>query len=384
MPWQCWYESKMSLRAGGVAIPRDQWAPRVPYDCKKEKKLETLQMILKLFVKKFTSRKLWFAFAAIVWAYLSQNYEVMSTIVIGYLAVQAVDDVIGEIKGLTEDLNFWLEKLLSRKFWIGVLGLLLAYQIQDFEIMRNIVVAYLTAEGFTDAVPLVQGTDFSTIFKKKVSANNAVTAAATTSNGLPILSNAGGEVSPKEGDEGYTPPSKESDNYPQPAPEVKTVYTFTPFDEAEWDHSVKERAQSQFNATDIWLQILALPSAADEKTVRFTKNVIAFGSYYLEKAKEAFKNKFGFAYEDRNNPESLAMLLDKCGKVPVSFITFIATTSQDQSYQTIYETVKSVSDQFAMVEKAMEKEAAYDAKLQEYASGYSYHQAFWRLNEFAV
>jgi len=350
--------------------------------------METLQTILKLFVKKFTSRKLWFAFAAIVWAYLSHNYDVMSTIVIGYLAVQAVDDVIGEIKGLTEDLNFWVEKLLSRKFWIGVLGMLLAYQIQDFEIMRNIVVAYLTAEGFTDAVPLVQGTDFSTIFKKKTDSTSvgtaAATVAATTSNGLPVRSNTSGEVSPKEGEEGYTPPSKESDNYPLTATEVKTVYTFTHFDEAEWDQTVKDRAQSQFNATDIWLQILALPSVADEKTVRFTKNVIAFGSYYLEKSKEAFKNKFGFSYEDRNSPESLAMLLDKCGKVPVSFITFIATTSQDQSYQTIYETVKSVSDQFAVVEKAIEKEMAYDAKLQEYASGYSYHQAFWRLNEFVV
>jgi hypothetical protein len=340
--------------------------------------LETFQTILKLFVKKFTSRKLWFAFVAIIWAYLSQNYEVMSTLVIGYLAVQAVDDAVGEIKGLSDDINFWLGKLLSRKFWIGVLGVFLAYHVQDFEIMRNIVVAYLTAEGFTDAVPLVQGTDFSGIFKKKR------TAAANTAAASVAVQESEGIISPKPGEKGWVPASTESDNYPRPEPEEKAVYAFMPFDEVEWIQAVKDRAQSQFSATDIWLQILALPSVADERKVRFTRNVIAFGAFYLELAKQGFKSKFGFNYEDREKPESLAMLLDKCGKVPASFYTFIATTSQDQSYQTIYETVKSVSEQFALVERTIENESVYDARLQEYFAGYTYHQAFWRMNEFNV
>jgi len=337
--------------------------------------METLKSIIKLFVKKFTSRKLWFAFAATGWAYISGNYEVMSTIVIGYLAVQAVDDAVGEIKGLTEDMNFWIEKLLSRKFWIGALGVLLAYRLQDFEIMRNIVVAYLTAEGFSDALPLVKGVDFSAVFRRKPAGQiNTPVASALLRDGT---------VSAKPGETGYVPASLEEDNYPQPFPEQKTACAFVPFDEEEWSRAVKDRAQSQFNSTDTWLQILALPSVAGERSVRFTRNLVSFGSFYLEKAKEAFQSKFGFSYEERNNPESLMKLKDLCGKVPSSFNTFIATTSQDQSYQTIYDTVKSVSDQFAEVDKAMEKEVAYDARLQQYTP-YNYNEAFWRIGEFTI
>jgi hypothetical protein len=279
-----------------------------------------------------------------------------------------------------DGLNKWAGYTISTKTLMLLLGIGIAWYaglhglFKADDVSNQLIIlasAWLGANGLPSITELAKGKDWSFLNPKP-----------KEKTVLPVVP--AGEVSAKPGEPGYVPASKESDNYVKPAPAVKTVYEFVPFDEASWNKDLEARSQSKFQSIDKWLQILSLPDLAGEKTVRFVKNLLAFGAWYMQKTEEAFVSKFGFKYEDRDNPESLAKLKDYCNKVPASFQTFIATTSNDQSFQTVYELVRDVKGKFAMVDWAMENdEKAYDAKLQEYTP-YSYLLAFNQLSEFNV
>ena len=76
-----------------------------------------------------------------------------------------------------------------------------------------------------------------------------------------------------------------------------------------------------------------------------------------------FKAHFGFAYADRNKPESLATLKDQCGKQPVTFEQYVAQDPLNSSV--IVDELTGIIKNNEIVAKLAEKRPAVEYKLQD-------------------
>ena len=167
---------------------------------------------------------------------------------------------------------------------------------------------------------------------------------------------------------------------PGPVAVVKPTSDYKPLDVVEWDRQVEKVAKEvHLEVTPVTLY-RSTWNVAQKTRCLYVDNLISFGYFYLDKAKQMFRAQFPFSYDDRNKPEVLSTLRDQCGKTPVTFKQFI---SQDPLLSSVVvDEVERIEVNLPWVEKLTEKRQQVENKLRAApVNGYNYNDTFWNAKE---